>query len=113
MLTTVRGLAQENISLNIWVGTCKTSWERYFQHTSYFTVELAIKVVAQGFVLGPKTYLADLANWLDVFIVGAGIFDFMPTDAEGGGGVSSLRALRVLRALRAVNKFPNLKARSY
>ena len=78
--------------------------------SAYFTIELVVKVVAQGFVLGPKTYLADLANWLDVFIVGAGLFDFVPTDSEGGGGASSLRALRVLRPLRAVNKFPKLKA---
>ena len=81
--------------------------------SAYFTVELVVKVVAQGFALGPKTYLADLANWLDVFIVGAGNLDFMPTDEEGGGSVSSQRALRVLRPLFAMNKFSNLKARSY
>ncbi len=64
--------------------------------------------MAQGFVLGRKTYLSEGPNWLDVFIVGAGLLDFVPTDAEGGGGASSLRALRVLRPLRAVKKFPKL-----
>ena len=75
--------------------------------SAYFTFEMMVKCLALGFCVGPKTFMADSANWLDAFIVAAGLVDFMP--AGGGGNMSALRALRVLRPLRAVNRYPDLR----
>jgi hypothetical protein len=69
--------------------------------SAYFTFEMLVQVVAKGLCVGHKTFLTDAANWLDAFIVGVGIMDFVPSDSEGGS-LSALRALRVLRPLRAV-----------
>ena len=40
----------------------------------YFTFEMMVNVVAKGFIVGPKTYLKDSANWLDAVIVFFGLF---------------------------------------
>jgi len=76
--------------------------------SAYFTFEMFVKVVAQGFFIGEKTFLSDGPNWLDAVIVVGGFLDFVPAGSISLD-ISALRALRVLRPLRAVNKFPKLK----
>ena len=65
---------------------------------------MMVNVVAKGFIVGPKTYLKDSANWLDAVIVFFGLFDFAP-----GGVLPNMSAARSLRILRAVNKYPKLR----
>lgn len=73
-----------------------------------FLVECLVKIAAMGFVLGPKTYLSQAWNYLDLFIVIIGVLDFIPS-AGASSNLSSLRSLRVVRPLRAVTKFPQLQ----
>jgi voltage-gated sodium channel len=62
-----------------------------------FTVELALKLFAQG----PK-FFRNGWNVFDFIIVGVSL---MP----GGGGLSVLRALRILRVLRVISVAPSLR----
>ena len=73
-----------------------------------FIIECVFKVVAMGFVLGPKSYLRDAWNCLDFFIVSISIVGMLPI----GGSNDSLKALRtfrILRPLRSVNKMPAMQ----
>lgn len=90
-----------------------------------FTLEMAIKVVAMGVVIGPKTYLRDNWNKLDALVVVSGWFSvltnqlgecqipglFFCSETSGGSGFSFgvLRTIRILRPLRAINQFPTMK----
>jgi hypothetical protein len=58
--------------------------------------------------MGPRTYLHDAWNYLDLFIVIVGLLDFVPS-GSGSGNLSALRSLRVMRPLRAITKFPELR----
>lgn len=78
----------------------------------YFTVEMAIKMIALGvWRCGDESlkevYMDSAWNRFDCFIVITGLIDFIP--GLDGGSLSSLRTFRVLRPLRAINKFPKLK----
>ncbi|XP_071442957.1 sodium channel protein para-like [Hetaerina americana] len=73
--------------------------------TGIFTFELAVKVMAQGFILQPFTYLRDAWNWLD-FIVIAVAYITMGIDL---GNLAALRTFRILRALKTVTIVPGLK----
>ena len=64
-----------------------------------FTAELLIKVIVVGFT-GPKSYLKNSWNLLDIFIVSVSYFDLILTIALKGLNLSFLRVLRALRALR-------------
>eukprot|EP00755_Sulcionema_specki_P039239 Sspe_Gene.24208::Locus_9544_Transcript_1_1_Confidence_1.000_Length_4909::g.24208::m.24208/K04851/CACNA1D; voltage-dependent calcium channel L type alpha-1D len=73
--------------------------------TALFTVELLLKVVAQGFVVHPGSYLRSGWNRLDFIIVVLAYLAFLP----GVGNYSAVRILRVLRPLRSINGIPGLK----
>lgn len=82
--------------------------------TVIFTIEMLMKIIAQGFLLGAGTYLKDgwnildgilvLFSWIDVIIT------YSPADApEVLGALKVFRALRTLRPLRMIRRAPGLK----
>ncbi|KAJ7340397.1 Voltage-dependent T-type calcium channel subunit alpha-1G [Desmophyllum pertusum] len=82
--------------------------------TIMFSLEMLMKIVAHGFVLGPGTYLKDswnvldgilvLFSWIDVIIA------YSPATApEVLGAFKVFRALRTLRPLRMIRRAPGLK----
>lgn len=69
--------------------------------TLTFTLELTVKVVAMGLVLGTNTYLRSAWNVLDFIVV---------VTAFVGGDMAAMRCVRLLRPLRTLNKFKGLRA---
>jgi len=76
--------------------------------SAVFLAECLVKITAMGFVVGPRAYLKDSWNYLDVVVVVIGVIDFFPSDGSSSN-LSALRSLRVMRPLRLVNKFPELR----
>ncbi|KAI5090253.1 voltage-dependent T-type calcium channel subunit alpha-1H-like [Silurus meridionalis] len=73
---------------------------------AFFAVEMVLKMVALG-VFGPKCYLGDTWNRLDLFIVMAGILEY---SLDGHNvSFSAIRTVRVLRPLRAINRVPSMR----
>jgi len=96
------------------------SLERRFLTTSnllftfIFTVEMVIKVIAFGLIIGSDAYLKNGWNRIDFFLVVMSIVDIIITlVAENDVKILSLlkimRLLRTLRPLRAINNAPGLK----
>ena len=75
--------------------------------TVCFIIECLVKVIALGFIRGPKSYLQQTSNWLDCFVVVISLVDFAGDSADLGF-LSSLRLMRILRVLRAVTRFGSL-----
>lgn len=72
-----------------------------------FSIEFVIKVVANGFIFTPNSYLSDGWNWLDFVIV---VISYI--DATIGNQVSWARVLRIgrtLRPLRMVSRNEGMK----
>uniref|UniRef100_A0A8B9RC21 Calcium channel, voltage-dependent, T type, alpha 1H subunit b n=1 Tax=Astyanax mexicanus TaxID=7994 RepID=A0A8B9RC21_ASTMX len=64
---------------------------------------MVVKMVALG-VFGPRCYLGDTWNRLDLFIVMAGMLEY---SLDGHNvSFSAIRTVRVLRPLRAINRVP-------
>jgi len=80
-------------------------WELFF--LACFTVELVIKLIAQG--LGG--YFKDPWNWLDFVVVANGITSqILALLGTGGtGAVSVLRLFRMLRPLRALKRVKGMR----
>ena len=78
-----------------------------------FILEALIKILANGFVLGKKTYLRDPWNVIDFIIVIAAIFDFitslMNMESNALNALKSIRVLRVLRPLKALKTLTSLR----
>ncbi|CAK4798029.1 unnamed protein product [Aphanomyces euteiches] len=76
-----------------------------------FATEMAVTVVALGFVMGRNAYLQDPWRMLDCFIVVISILSWVIGDQKVGAlsGLRSLRSLRALRPLRVINQLPQLK----
>ncbi|XP_051558225.1 voltage-dependent T-type calcium channel subunit alpha-1H [Myxocyprinus asiaticus] len=73
---------------------------------AFFAVEMVVKMVALG-VFGPKCYLGDTWNRLDLFIVMAGMLEY---SLDGHNvSFSAIRIVRVLRPLRAINRVPSMR----
>uniref|UniRef100_A0A8C1W9V4 Voltage-dependent T-type calcium channel subunit alpha n=1 Tax=Cyprinus carpio TaxID=7962 RepID=A0A8C1W9V4_CYPCA len=73
---------------------------------AFFAVEMVVKMVALG-VFGPKCYLGDTWNRLDLFIVMAGMLEY---SLDGHNvSFSAIRTVRVLRPLRAINRVPSMR----
>ena len=91
----------------------QTQWQTNLELTFniIFTVEMFMKIVALGFVVGRLTYLRDHWNVLDFIIVTTSWLPILLSllDIEIGGNMQAIRAFRLLRPLRAINRFPALR----
>ena len=77
-----------------------------------YSTEMAVKLLALGFVFNDGAYLRDPWNMLDFVIVSSAWLTFLQEAFGSGGGGSSLgalRAFRVLRPLRAVTSIKGLQ----
>ena len=68
-----------------------------------YTLEMAIKCVARGFILNKYTYLRNPWNWLDFTVILSGYL----TSFIEMGNLAGLRTFRVLRALKTVSIMPS------
>uniref|UniRef100_A0A336JZB9 Voltage-dependent calcium channel type A subunit alpha-1 n=1 Tax=Culicoides sonorensis TaxID=179676 RepID=A0A336JZB9_CULSO len=80
--------------------------ETYF--LGIFCVEASLKILALGFVLHKHSYLRNIWNMMDFFVVVTGFITIFP---EAGADVDlrTLRAIRVLRPLKLVSGIPSLQ----
>lgn len=73
--------------------------------TVVFSIEMVVKIVAMGFVMGTNAYLSDRWNWIDFVVVAVGWVSQLP-DVEN---LSALRTFRVLRPLRTLTTVPGMR----
>ncbi|CAF4166245.1 unnamed protein product, partial [Rotaria sp. Silwood2] len=104
------------------------SFERQFlNYTNYIftailTIEMMIKIIANGFIFGPNTYLHTGWNIMDGFLVFVSIVDLctmnrsritLPTESDTTSHILGMlrvfRLLRTLRAITIINRAPGLK----
>lgn len=93
----------EPIAEGSWRNTLLYESEIVF--TSFFTLEFALKVVAQGFYLKPGAYLRDPWNILDFVVVVTSLMTSIPSMPK----MTAIRVFRVLRPLRSVSALPGLQ----
>lgn len=74
-----------------------------------FLFECVAKILAMGFVLHHKSYLRDVWNWLDFFVVFISVLGWLPGD-NSNSSLKALRTFRILRPLRSINSMPRMKA---
>ena len=75
--------------------------------TTYcFICEAILKIVAQGFVLHRNSYLSDVWNCLDFFVMLSSVVEMIINSTVHFKG---LRVLRVFRPLRTINRYPAMK----
>ena len=72
---------------------------------TFFTLEMFLKVIAEGLVLHPHSYLRSPWNKLDTVIVVMGWIALLPS----AGNFTGIRIIRVLRPLRSINGIQGLK----
>lgn len=83
--------------------------------TILFAIEMVIKVVSFGFIIGDCAYLKDWWNVLDGFLVVIStvnfVTNFLPNTSapEIFNVLRVFRVLRALRPLRVINRAPGLK----
>ncbi|XP_043997145.1 voltage-dependent T-type calcium channel subunit alpha-1H-like [Gambusia affinis] len=83
--------------------------------SAIFLVEMLLKMMAQGLIIGETTYCRSAWNNLDAFLVVMSIIDFailMGTEEEGSRPLAILkilRLLRTLRPLRMIERSPQLR----
>nr|CAB3513877.1 unnamed protein product [Spodoptera littoralis] len=80
--------------------------EAYF--LGIFCVEASLKILALGFVLHRGSYLRNVWNIMDFFVVVTGIITQLPI-APADVDFRTLRAIRVLRPLKLVSGVPSLQ----
>jgi hypothetical protein len=73
--------------------------------TIIFTIEMIIRVLANGLILGSKCYLADPWNWIDFVVVITGLLSFLPQMSN----ISGLRTFRLFRPLKSLSNFKNMR----
>lgn len=73
-----------------------------------FTFECLAKIMSMGFCLHKKSYLRDIWNWLDFFVVMISVIGWLP-GIESNSSLKSLRTFRILRPLRSINSMPRMK----
>ena len=72
----------------------------------FYSIEMFMKIISQGFILNSKSYLRNNWNQLDFFIVISGFLDVFFDSSVNFGG---LRAFRILRPLRTISFIKNLR----
>uniref|UniRef100_T1HGE4 Voltage-dependent calcium channel type A subunit alpha-1 n=1 Tax=Rhodnius prolixus TaxID=13249 RepID=T1HGE4_RHOPR len=80
--------------------------EAYF--LGIFCVEASLKILALGFVLHRGSYLRNIWNIMDFFVVVTGFITLIPTN-DLDMDLRTLRAIRVLRPLKLVSGIPSLQ----
>ncbi|UJR13248.1 hypothetical protein I4U23_000269 [Adineta vaga] len=97
------------------------TWGNYV-FTVIFTIEMIIKILADGLFIGRRTYLRNNWNRMDAFLVVISIVDLIIADKNTEilstesdatshilGMLRVFRLLRTLRPLRVINRAPGLK----
>lgn len=79
-----------------------------------YTIEMVIKIVGLGFIMGPNAYLKESWNILDFVIVVTSYTSFFedPTQVDAQSpsfSLSGLRAFRVMRPLKTISSIKGLK----
>ncbi|XP_040581847.1 voltage-dependent calcium channel type A subunit alpha-1 isoform X6 [Lepeophtheirus salmonis] len=80
--------------------------ESYF--LGIFTVETSLKILAQGFVLHPGSYLRNMWNIMDFVVVVTGCMTIL-VEKSVPFDLRMLRSFRCLRPLKMVSKVPSLQ----
>ena len=86
-----------------------------FWFVVFFTIEMALKVIAYGVCGHKKAYLRSPWNCLDFVVVVTGIASVVmqaslgPEASERFGVFQALRAVRVLRPLRTISRVPGMR----
>ncbi|XP_072936536.1 sodium leak channel NALCN [Epargyreus clarus] len=77
----------------------------------FMSLELALKILADGLFFTPKAYLKDAAAVLDVFIyiVSLTFLCWMPVRVAPGGAAQMLMILRCVRPLRIFTLVPHMR----
>jgi hypothetical protein len=73
-----------------------------------FTFECVAKILSMGFCLHKNSYMRDVWNWLDFFVVLISVIGWIP-GIESNPSLKSLRTFRILRPLRSINSMPRMK----
>ena len=71
-----------------------------------FAIEMVIKMLAQGLMLHPNSYLRQGWNWLDFLVV---IIGFIEMFSNGLPGISTLRLIKTLRPLRSLQRIRGMR----
>ncbi|XP_011506186.1 PREDICTED: voltage-dependent calcium channel type A subunit alpha-1 [Ceratosolen solmsi marchali] len=74
-----------------------------------FCVEASLKILALGFVLHRGSYLRNIWNIMDFFVVVTGFITAFPQGINLDMDLRTLRAIRVLRPLKLVSGIPSLQ----
>ncbi|XP_043276721.1 voltage-dependent calcium channel type A subunit alpha-1 isoform X11 [Venturia canescens] len=74
-----------------------------------FCVEASLKILALGFVLHRGSYLRNIWNIMDFFVVVTGFITAFPQGLKLDMDLRTLRAIRVLRPLKLVSGIPSLQ----
>jgi hypothetical protein len=73
-----------------------------------FIIDVGLRIIAMGFISGPRAYLGDSFNRLDFVLAILGMIDSF--SASGQSGMNAIRSIRALRPLKAINRFKGLKS---
>jgi hypothetical protein len=71
-----------------------------------YTIEMILKIIAQGFFMRAHSYLRDTWNILDFVVVILGWVSYYFADSN----VSAIRVIRILRPLRTINSMPGMSS---
>lgn len=82
--------------------------------TGLFTVELFVKIIANGFIIGQNTYMRNCWNIVDALLVIISFTEMLVTLFAANtskilGVLKVFRLFRALRPLRVINRAPGLK----
>ena len=76
-----------------------------------FTMEMCVKILADGFILHKGSYLRNPWNIMDFIVVVSGFLPYLipqsADEGEAGPDLSTLRTFRVLRPLKLVSGVPS------
>jgi hypothetical protein len=81
--------------------------EMYFLYL--YTIEMGMKIIGMGFIMGKDAYLKDQWNILDFFIVVSSWIANSELTSDSKLNLSSMRTFRVLRPLKTISSVKGLK----
>ena len=81
---------------------CSISQMIDFVFLIIFTIEMIVKMLASGLIMGPNAYLRSSWNWLDFIVVCVGYIEMFATGLPGIKVIRLVKALRPLRTLQRV-----------